>query len=86
MSKILLIWLTSCVVFVVLGSLLATVEHTGPHDWFHLPGITIEHYSGRGLRVENIEPVMLLPALAICYGVTWFLFRVGSRYANRQTP
>jgi hypothetical protein len=84
MSRILVIWLMSCCLFVALGFLFAVVEHTGPHDWFHLPGITIEHYYGHGLRVESIEPLVLLPALAVSYGITWSLFWGASRYGKRR--
>lgn len=36
-------------VYLLLGFLMAATVHTGPHDWFMLPGITIEHYYGHGL-------------------------------------
>jgi hypothetical protein len=32
MSRILVIWLMSCCLFVAPGFLFAVVEHTGPHD------------------------------------------------------
>jgi len=84
MTRMLLIWLMSCCLFVALGFLFGVVEHTGPHDWFHLPGITIEHYYGHGLRVESVEPLVLLPAVAVSYGITWSLFWSASRYGKRR--
>jgi hypothetical protein len=86
MSRILLMWLISCCLFTVVGFLFAVVEHTGPHDWYRLPGITIEHYRGRGLRLESIDPLMLLPALAVSYGITWSLFWLASLLYGRRQP
>ncbi len=82
MRRIVVIWLVSCCLFVALGFLFGVAEHTGPHDWVHLPGITVEHYYGHGLRVESIEPSVLLPALAVSYLITWCPFWVASRYGK----
>jgi hypothetical protein len=73
-------------VYLLLGCLTTGVVHTGPHDWFMLPGITIEHYYGHGLRVEDVRPHVLLLALAVCYAITWYLFRWASQYGKKRTP
>ncbi len=79
-----LIGLLSVCVYLCLGLLLfAGVIHTGPHDWFQLPGVTIEHYYGHGLIVEDVRPVVLLPALAISYAITWYLFRWASGWGKK---
>jgi hypothetical protein len=81
--RILVILLTSCALYLLLGFLLCVVVHTGPHDWYQLPGITIEHYYGHGLRVDDVRPLTLVLALAVCYVITWYMFRIASRYGKR---
>ena len=70
-------------IYLLLGFLTSAVVHTGPHDWFMLPGITIEHYYGHGLRVDDVRPYVLLPALAVCYVITWCIFQWASRYGKK---
>jgi uncharacterized BrkB/YihY/UPF0761 family membrane protein len=83
-ARVAVIWLISCCLYLVLGFLFVVVVHTGPHDWYHLPGITIEHYYGHGVRLDGVEPAVLLPALAVSYVITWCLFAIASRYGKRQ--
>jgi len=68
------ILLTSWAVYLLLGFLLCGVIHTGPHDWYQLRGLTIEHYYGHGLLVEDIRPLILVSALDVSYVVTWLCF------------
>ncbi len=83
--RYLVIGLISVPVYLLLGFLAAVTIHTGPHDWFSLPGITIEHYYGHGLRVDEVQPRILLPGLAVCYVITWYVFRRASRYGKKRT-
>ena len=84
MKKVMVIWLVSCGLYVVFGLVFCVVEHTGPHDWFHLPGITVEHYSGRGIRLDSVEPTVLLPSLVVSYLITWCLFWLASRLGRKR--
>ena len=81
--RVVIIWLTSCGLFLLFGLVLGGWFHTGPHDWYQLPGITIEHRYGQGLRVESVQPFVLALALGVSYLITWYLFRVASRYGKK---
>jgi hypothetical protein len=80
--RVLVILLTSWALYFLLGFLICPVVHTGPHDWFQLPGLTIEHYYDHGLRVDDIRPLTLVIALIVCYGITWYLFRIAAKYGK----
>lgn len=84
-TRFVVIGLICLPVYLLLGFLTSVTVHTGPHDWFMLPGITIEHYYGHGLRVEDVKLQVLLPTLAVCYVITWQVFRWASRYGNKPT-
>jgi hypothetical protein len=79
------IWAISLPVYLLFGFLISGVVHTGPHDWFMLPGITIEHYYGHGFIVDDLKPHVLLPALAVCYGLTWYIFKWASTCGKKRT-
>ena len=81
--RILVILITSWAFYLLLGVLICPVFHTGPHDWYQFPGITIEHYYGHGLFVDDIQPWVLIPALSASYVVTWCMFRAASQFRRR---
>jgi hypothetical protein len=83
-ERVLVILLTSWALFLSLGFLVCPVFHSRAHDWHMLPGITIEHRYGHGWLVEDIRPLILLPALSVSYALTWYLFRVASRFGKHD--
>jgi hypothetical protein len=82
-TRILVIVLTSWAFYLMLGFLLCPTIHTGPHNMIQLPGIAIDFDHDHGLRVYDIQPLTLGLALAMCYVITWFLFRIALRIGKR---
>ncbi len=74
MIRIFLLILLSVLLFLLVGFLTGSVVHRGPHDWYHLPGVTVEYYQGHGLKVEAVKPWVLTPLLAAAYAIVYFLF------------
>lgn len=85
--RVVLMIVASCVIHATLVPLLCSVRHTGPHDWYVMPGITLHHRYGNGVELSEIRPFALSLMMTGCYAISWLVLRVAlGSGGNRFKP